>query len=85
MEIIELCLAVTAFNAPFGFYRAGARKYSWQWFLAIHLPVPFIIAMRLLSGHGWNLVPVLIACAVIGQLIGGLFRSSIYNQKKPAE
>lgn len=73
-ELILLCLAAAAINVPFGFYRAGVRRYSWQWFLAIHFPVPLVIVMRLLSGEGWRAVPLLIACAVIGQIAGSALR-----------
>jgi hypothetical protein len=76
LELILLCLAAAAINLPFGFYRAGMRRFSWQWFLAIHFPVPLVIVMRLLSGEGWRVVPLLIACAVLGQLAGGLLRQA---------
>lgn len=71
-----LCLSAVALNLPFGFYRAGVRKFSWRWFLAIHLPVPLIIAVRIFTGAGWSIVPLLIGCAIIGQLMGGLARTS---------
>ncbi len=73
---ILLCLAAVAVNLPFGYWRAGTRKLSWQWFLAVHMPVPLVIVMRLLSGVGWRLVPLLIVCAIAGQLLGGALRPS---------
>ncbi|MFA5802877.1 MAG: hypothetical protein WC911_10445 [Thermoleophilia bacterium] len=69
--ILLLCMAATLLNLPFGFYRASVRKFSWQWFLAIHLPVPFIFILRITSGTAWTIIPALVACAVAGQLLGG--------------
>jgi hypothetical protein len=76
MTLYLLCAATTAINIPFGYMRAGHRRYSWPWLLAVHLPVPLIIIMRLLSNQGWGTVPVLVICAIIGQLAGGMLRSS---------
>ena len=61
-------------NLPFGWWRAHVRRFSWQWFLSIHLPVPFVVALRLFSGIGWHAVtfPILIAAFFTGQLLGGL-------------
>jgi hypothetical protein len=65
---------VLAANLPFGCWRAHARRFSWQWFLSIHLPVPFVIGLRIFSGIGWHAVtfPVLIAAFFTGQFLGGL-------------
>ena len=64
-------VAAIALNLPFGAWRTTTRKLSWQWFLSIHLPIPFIFVMRRAAGFGWDYVPVMIACAVTGQLLGG--------------
>lgn len=72
-----LCLGAAALNLPFGYYRQGTRKFSWQWFLAIHLPVPLIFIMRITSGAGWTIIPLLIACALAGQLMGGMIRNEV--------
>jgi hypothetical protein len=60
-------------NVPFGYWRSRVRKFSMQWVLAIHIPVPFAIACRLILGLGWHLVtfPVLIAAFFFGQVAGG--------------
>ncbi len=42
-------------NLPFGFWRAFTRKFSWQWILAIHVPVIIAISLRLWLGEsGFN-------------------------------
>jgi hypothetical protein len=67
---------VTVLNLPFGFWRAGARKFSASWILAVHAPVPLVVAIRLLSGLGWQLItfPVLVAAFFTGQFVGGRLR-----------
>lgn len=69
LETLAVLLAI-AINLPFGAYRATVGKLSWQWFLAIHLPIPLIIVMRLSFGLGWWFVPFMLASAVTGQLLG---------------
>jgi len=60
-------------NLPFGYWRARVKKFSTQWILAIHLPVPLVIACRIFSGLGWQLVtfPVMIGAFFGGQFVGG--------------
>ncbi|MEI6564384.1 MAG: hypothetical protein WCO42_08795 [bacterium] len=74
---IHLLSAVAAvvfvFNIPFGFWRDSVRKYSLPWILAIHLPIPFIIGLRIVSGLGWHFrtFPVIIGSFFLGQFLGG--------------
>lgn len=58
-------------NVPMGYWRNAVRKYSVQWFLAIHLAVPLIFLVRVKAGLGLIYVLVLIVSALLGQLIGG--------------
>jgi len=64
--------AVFALNLPFGYWRSGVRKFSMQWICAIHLPVPGVIALRMLSGLGFQLLsfPVLVGAFFLGQFCG---------------
>lgn len=75
-KLALVALAVFAFNLPFGFWRAGVRKFSPAWFLAVHLPVPMVIALRYLSGLGFQLYtyPVLVFAFFAGQFLGGRIR-----------
>ena len=50
MKLYLIALAVFLLNVPFGYIRAGQRKFSWKWILAIHAPVPGVVALRLASG-----------------------------------
>jgi hypothetical protein len=72
MLLWKVAAIVLLLNIPFGYWRGQAQSYSRQWFLAIHLPVPFVIAVRIASGLGWQFItfPVMIASFFAGQLLG---------------
>ena len=72
MNLWIVALIVFVFNIPFGYWRANTKKFSLQWILSIHLPVPVVIALRLLSGLGFEIItyPVLIGSFFGGQLFG---------------
>lgn len=48
MPVLVMVALVVLINIPFGYWRAGVRKFSLQWALAIHLPVLIAIAIRVL-------------------------------------
>lgn len=77
MRLLEVAIAVFLFNVPFGYWRANVEKLSFQWALAIHLPIPFVIALRFLFGIGFALFtyPLLIGSFFCGQLAGAKMRS----------
>lgn len=60
-------------NLPLGYLRTGVNKFSWRWFLYIHLSIPFIIVLRRYLGFGWEIVPFSLAMAVLGQFVGSRF------------
>jgi len=70
-----LAVSVAAFilNLPFGYMRMKTRKFSIQWFLCIHLPIPLIIIFRKYAGFGYSAVPLFLAASVFGQVIGGRY------------
>ena len=69
--ILTANLAFTL-NVPLGLWRANTRKLSWQWFLALHLAVPAVVVLRLTLGVPLIYIPLLIAVAVSGQMVGGV-------------
>lgn len=77
MSLWTVAALVFLLNVPFGFWREGTRKFSWQWILAIHLPVPLVVLLRVYSGLGWRPVsfPVLIGAFFLGQYAGARLRS----------
>jgi hypothetical protein len=75
MKLSIVAVFVFLLNIPFGYWRAGCRKFSWQWLLAVHAPVPAVIALRLGSGIGFQLIsyPALVGAFFLGQRFGGRF------------
>lgn len=80
MNLILVTLFVFVLNLPFGYWRANVKKYGLQWALAIHIPVPFIIAARIISDIGFEFYtyPTLIGAFFLGQFIG----RSFYTRRK---
>jgi len=74
--IALVALLILALNLPFGYWRAGVRKFSPAWFVAVHAPVPLAIGLRLASGLGWRLsaLPLFVAAFFAGQFLGGRLR-----------
>jgi TctA family transporter len=66
-------LFIFVLNLPFGFWRARVQRFSAQWLLAIHLPIPIVVACRVFSGLGWHVTtfPVMIGAFFLGQFVGG--------------
>jgi hypothetical protein len=79
LPLALVACATLVLNLPFGFWRAGVRKFSLAWFLAVHAPVPLIVVMRIEAGLGWRLstFPVLVGAFFGGQLLGGRMRAVI--------
>ena len=57
-------------NIPLGMWREHTRKFSWQWILAIHASIPLIIGLRIGLRLHPAAIPINIAAAVLGQLLG---------------
>lgn len=71
IALAGLIIAAFVLNLPFGYFRVKTKKFSIQWFLYIHLPIPAIFILRNLAGFGFKIVPLMVAGAVAGQLVGG--------------
>ncbi|ROQ91221.1 hypothetical protein [Desulfosoma caldarium] len=71
LPVVALAVGV---NVPFGYWRAHVQRFSRAWFLAIHLPVPLVVALRLVSGQGWRLasIAVFVGAFCLGQWLGGM-------------
>jgi hypothetical protein len=61
-------------NLPFGYWRAGLKRYSFLWLVAIHAPVPIAVGLRFAIGLGfdWKTLPLFVAAFFLGQLLGAL-------------
>lgn len=71
-----VAFAILVVNLPFGFWRAGLRKFSPGWFVAVHAPVPLAIGLRWFAGLPFRLVtlPLFVAAFFGGQMLGGRLR-----------
>ena len=80
LKLFYVSIIILIFNIPFGYWRQSVRKFSLQWILAIHLPVPVIIALRFLSGLGFQFItyPALVGAFFLGQYIG----AKIYKRRE---
>jgi hypothetical protein len=77
--IDDYALAVVAtflVNLPFGWWRARLRKFSPAWFVAIHAPVPIVVALRFGLGlpFRWTMLPLFVAAYFGGQFVGSRMR-----------
>ena len=82
MSLWTLAPLVFLLNLPFGYWRASVRRLSAQWFLAVHLPVPLVVALRIYSDIGWRPIsfPVLVGAFFLGQFVGGRLRNIIQGR-----
>jgi hypothetical protein len=69
--IIILTILAFIINLPFGYLRKKSKKYSFKWFLCIHMPVPVIVLVRILFHIDFRFIPLFILAAISGQYLGG--------------
>jgi len=83
MNLIFVTLAVFVINIPFGYLRANVKKLSVQWFLSIHLPIPFVILLRIYGGIGFALYtyPIIVAAFFGGQYYGKIIFSKFQRDE----
>ena len=79
VNLLLIGLAVFVLNIPFGYWRANVKRFSLEWLLAIHIPVIFVIALRLVShlGFAWSTYAVLVTAFFIGQQLGSLVNKQL--------
>ncbi len=69
LKLLAAGAVAVAVNIPCGMWREHQRKYSPKWFLAIHVTIPLLIAMRkALEVPKWTVL-VTIPGAVVGQQV----------------
>jgi len=74
INLLWVSIAVLVINIPFGFWRQSVKKYSVKWFLAIHLPVPAIVLLRIYGeiGFAFYTYIFLVGAFFLGQKLGGI-------------
>ncbi len=72
LNLIIVSIVVFVLNIPFGYWRANVKKFSLQWVLSIHVPIPFIIALRIIEsiGFAWYTYIFLVGAFFLGQQLG---------------
>lgn len=72
LKLVLLTVVVFLLNLPFGYWRAGVKKFSFKWFLYIHLPVPAVILLRICSdvGFAFYTYPLFAGAFFGGQIVG---------------
>lgn len=70
--ILGLVFLTFVISVPCGYLRQNYKKYSFMWFLLIHLPIPFIVLLRIKAGLDWHAIPLTVGGAVAGQIVGGV-------------
>lgn len=71
MAVVTICIITFVLNIFFGYFRARERKFSFKWFLCIHLPIPLVAFARLYAQLDYAVIPLFLIVAVAGQIIGG--------------
>ncbi|MBC8019365.1 MAG: hypothetical protein H7X83_12715 [Verrucomicrobia bacterium] len=78
ITVIGLIILAFVVSVPCGYLRQSYKKYSFMWFLLIHLPIPFIVLLRVKAGLDWHVIPFTLGGSVAGQIVGGI----ISNRRK---
>ena len=80
-----VALAILLVNVPFGYWRAGLRRLSPAWFLAIHAPIPLAVGLRFALGVPFRLatLPLFVAAFFAGQWLGGRARRRNPGDPRP--
>ncbi|MBI4321960.1 MAG: hypothetical protein HY675_25995 [Chloroflexi bacterium] len=74
--VLAMAAAILVVNIPFGYWRANTPALGAEWFVAIHLPVVVVVAVRLALQVPWEvatLVPM-VGAFFLGQLAGQRLR-----------
>lgn len=68
--IIGISIFAFALNLFFGYFRGKQKRFSFKWFLYIHLPIPLVVFARLFTQLDYRYIPIFLFAAVVGQIIG---------------
>jgi len=83
MDNISFAIAVFFIAFPFGFWRVKSKFKSRDWMLAIHIPVVFIILLRIYNkvhfhiGFNWLSVLYNVIAFMLAQFIAGMIYKKI--------
>ncbi len=77
--IILTAILILILNIPFGIWRKHEKRFSFKWFLAIHIPVAISILIRFILNieFKWQFITFFVIMFFTGQYIGKI----IYDYK----
>jgi len=83
MLLFIISFSIFISNIPFGYWRNNVKKFSLQWFLSIHIPVPFIILARIFThlGFEWYTYFFTVSSFFIGQMMGKIIHKRFIEKK----
>lgn len=79
--IVGLIVLSITISVPCGYARQNFPKYSVMWWILIHLPIPFIVLLRIKAGLNWHFIPITLLSSIAGQIIGGV----MYRRRKQSD
>lgn len=84
MVLFAISILVFIINVPFGYWRGGSKRYSVNWFIAIHAPVVISIMLRYVFNIKFQWIYLLLFASVFfaGQLVGQKIFSAIKAKSK---
>jgi hypothetical protein len=68
--VIGIFFFTLGLNLFFGYFRGRQKKFSFRWFLYIHLPIPLVVLARVFSHLDYRYIPIFLLAAVVGQIFG---------------
>lgn len=71
MTLLGIIIIAFVINLPLGYLRQNYEKFTFGWYFYVHISIPVIIYLRVKSGFSWKFIPLTLAGAFIGQLLGG--------------
>ena len=70
VKLATLGAGTSVLNVPFGMWREHTRKFSPEWFLAVHATIPFVAMTRQGIGMPKTVIFLTIGSAILGQALG---------------
>lgn len=70
VKLATLGAGTAMLNVPFGMWRDHTKKFSPEWFLAVHATIPFVAMTRQGIGMPKTVIFLTIAAAIAGQAVG---------------
>jgi hypothetical protein len=68
--VFGLIILAFLISLPCGYLRQNYESFSFMWFLLIHIPIPFIVLLRVGVGLDWHVIPLTLGGSIAGQIVG---------------